>query len=208
MSGSHRISPGLLTKSATAIEFSFDGRALTGLAGDTLASALLANGVRLVGRSFKYHRPRGIVTVGPEEPCALVDVLTDNGREPNLPATTLELVAGLVAESQNRWPSLSFDAFAVNDFLSRFLPAGFYYKTFMAPGWAWERLYEPLIRRAAGLGRLEAIVGEHAAPAETLHDHADVLVIGAGVAGLTAAQRLGGSGLKVMLTEQDVVLGA
>jgi len=208
MSGSHRISPGLLTKSATAIEFSFDGRALTGLAGDTLASALLANGVRLVGRSFKYHRPRGIVTVGPEEPCALVDVLTENGREPNQPATTLELVAGLVAESQNRWPSLSFDALAINDRLSRFLPAGFYYKTFMAPGWAWEKLYEPLIRRAAGLGRLQAAVSEHAAPAETVHEHTDVLVVGAGTAGLAAAAHLGRSGLRVLLVDQDVALGA
>src|SRR5208282_670745 len=191
----------------TAIGFGFDGRALKGVAGDTLASALLANGVRLVGRSFKYHRPRGIVTAGPEEPCALVDVLTENGREPNHPATTLELVAGLVAESQNRWPSLSFDALAINDRLSRFLPAGFYYKTFMAPGWAWEKLYEPLIRRAAGLGRLQAAVSEHAAPAETVHEHTDVLVVGAGTAGLAAAAALGGSGLRVLLVDQDVAMG-
>ncbi|HMD58466.1 MAG TPA: 2Fe-2S iron-sulfur cluster-binding protein, partial [Steroidobacteraceae bacterium] len=207
MNGPHRISAGLLIQAATAIGFSFDGRALTGLAGDTLASALLANGVRLVGRSFKYHRPRGIVTAGPEEPCALVDVLTENGREPNQPATTLELVAGLVAESQNRWPSLSFDALAINDRLSRFLPAGFYYKTFMAPGWAWEKLYEPLIRRAAGLGRLQAAVSEHAAPAETVHEHTDVLVVGAGTAGLAAAAALGGSGLRVLLVDQDVAMG-
>jgi sarcosine oxidase subunit alpha len=207
MSGSHRISSGLLTQTAKAIEFSFDGRALTGLAGDTLASALLAHGVRLVGRSFKYHRPRGIVTVGPEEPCALVDVLTENGREPNRPATTLELVAGLVAESQNGWPSLRFDALAINDRLSRLLPAGFYYKTFMAPGWAWERFYEPLIRRAAGLGRLQAAVREHAAPAETVHEHTDVLVVGAGTAGLAAAAHLGRSGLRVLLVDQDVAFG-
>jgi heterotetrameric sarcosine oxidase alpha subunit len=207
MRGPHRLTSGLLTDAARPLGFRFDGRRMSGLAGDTLASALLANGRTLVGRSFKYHRPRGIVTAGPEEPCALVDVLGADGREPNRLATTLALHEGLVAESQNRWPSLRFDALALNDLVSRFLPAGFYYKTFMAPGWAWERVYEPLIRRAAGLGRLEANVGAHAAPAETLHDHADVLVVGGGVAGLAAAQRLGASGLRVVLAEQDALLG-
>ena len=207
MPGPSRIARGLLTDTARAVRFRFDGRQLQGLAGDTLASALLANGQHLIGRSFKYHRPRGIVTAGPEEPCALVDVIGSAGREPNQLATTLPLHDGLRAESQNRWPSLAFDALAVNDRLARFLPAGFYYKTFMAPGWAWERVYEPLIRRAAGLGRLEAIVGEHAAPAETIHEHADVLVVGAGVAGLAAARRLGSRGLRVLLADQDVVLG-
>ncbi|HET7756021.1 MAG TPA: 2Fe-2S iron-sulfur cluster-binding protein, partial [Steroidobacteraceae bacterium] len=161
MRGPSRIAPGLLTDPQRPLRFRFDERELEGLAGDTLASALLANGLLLAGRSFKYHRPRGVVTAGPDEPCALVDVLTAAGREPNCPATTLPLDEGLVAESQNRWPSLRFDALAVNDLLGRFLPAGFYYKTFMAPGWAWERLYEPLIRRAAGLGRLEAGSDEH-----------------------------------------------
>src|ERR1700733_9215035 len=208
MQGPGRIADGLLTDPERPLGFRFDGQPMQGLAGDTLASALLANGRRRVARSFKYPRPRGIVTAGPEEPCALVDVIGAGGREPNQLATTLALYQGLVAESQNRWPSLGFDVMALNDLIARFLPAGFYYKIFMAPGWAWERLYEPLIRRAAGLGRLDAIVGEHAAPAETVHQHADVLVVGAGVAGLTAAQRLGGSGLKVMLVEQDVVLGA
>ena len=208
MSGPVRITRGLLTDAERPVGFRFDGRELTGFAGDTLASALLANGQRLVGRSFKYHRPRGVVTAGPGEPCALVDLIGAAGREPNQLATTLALREGLVAESQNRWPSLAFDALAVNDFLSRFLPAGFYYKTFMAPGWAWERLYEPLIRRAAGLGRLEAARSGHAAPAETVHDHADVLVVGAGVAGLSAAHRLGASGLRVLLADQDVTLGA
>jgi heterotetrameric sarcosine oxidase alpha subunit len=207
MRGPGRIARGLLADPERPVGFRFDGRRMQGLEGDTLASALLANGRRLVARSFKYHRPRGIVTAGPEEPCALVDVIDAGGREPNRLATTLALREGLVAESQNRWPSLRFDVLALNDLISRFLPAGFYYKTFMAPGWAWERLYEPLIRRAAGLGRLDAIVGDHAAPAETVHDHADVLVVGAGVAGLAAAHRLGASGLKVMLTDQDVVLG-
>jgi len=207
MHGPHRITAGLLTDAARPLGFRFDGRALQGLAGDTLASALLANGTRLVGRSFKYHRPRGIVTAGAEEPCALVDVIRDGAREPNQLATTLPLAEGLVAESQNRWPSLRFDALAINDLVGRFLPAGFYYKTFMAPGWAWERLYEPLIRRAAGLGTLAARLGEHAEAAEMLHDHADVLVVGAGTAGLAAAHRLGASGLRVLLTEQDAVLG-
>jgi heterotetrameric sarcosine oxidase alpha subunit len=207
MRGPGRIARGLLADPDRPVGFRFDGRRMSGFEGDTLASALLANGRRLVARSFKYHRPRGIVTAGPEEPCALVDVIGANGREPNRLATTLLLHEGLVAESQNRWPSLGFDVLSLNDRIARFLPAGFYYKTFMAPGWAWERLYEPLIRRAAGLGRLEPIIGDHAAPAETVHDHTDVLVVGAGTAGLAAAHVLGTSGLKVMLTEQDVALG-
>jgi heterotetrameric sarcosine oxidase alpha subunit len=207
MRGPGRIARGLLADPDRPVGFRFDGRRMQGFEGDTLASALLANGQRLVARSFKYHRPRGIVTAGPEEPCALVDVIGANGREPNRLATTLLLHEGLVAESQNRWPSLGCDVLSLNDLIARFLPAGFYYKTFMAPGWAWERLYEPLIRRAAGLGRLEPIVGDHAAPAETVHDHTDVLVVGAGTAGLAAAHVLGTSGLKVMLTEQDVAMG-
>jgi methylglutamate dehydrogenase subunit C len=202
-----RIAEGLLTHPPRHLTFTFDGRQFTGLAGDTLAAGLLANGVRLVGRSFKYHRPRGVISCGPEEPCALVDVLGPRGREPNRPATTVLLREGLRAESQNRWPSLGFDLLALNDRLGRFLPAGFYYKTFMKPAWAWERWYEPLIRRAAGLGRLEAVVPAHTAPAETVHDHADVLVIGAGAAGLAAAHILGVAGLRVILADQDVMLG-
>ncbi len=207
MRGPARVARGLLVDGSRPVWFRFDGRPLQGLAGDTLASALLANGVRVVARSFKYHRPRGIVTAGPEEPCALVDVIGAEGREPNQLATTLPLHAGLVVESQNRWPSLRFDLMALNDLVGRFLPAGFYYKTFMAPPAAWERVYEPLIRRAAGLGRLEPIVGPHAAPAETVHDHTDVLVVGAGAAGLAAAHHLGASGLEVMLLDADVVPG-
>jgi sarcosine oxidase subunit alpha len=205
--GPARIATGLLTDAACPIGFRFDGRAFRGLAGDTLASALLANGQQLLGRSFKYHRPRGVLTAGPEEPCALVDVIGAAGREPNQLATTLALREGLEAVSQNRWPSLAFDVMGVNDLLSRFLPAGFYYKTFMSPGWAWERLYEPLIRRAAGLGVLEWRAGAHAEPAETLHEHTDVLVIGAGPAGLAAAAVLGASGLKVLIADQDVAPG-
>jgi heterotetrameric sarcosine oxidase alpha subunit len=207
MRGPARIAQGLLTDPQKPIVFRFDGRRLRGLAGDTLASALLANGERLVGRSLKYHRPRGIVTAGPEEPCALVEILSRHGREPNRPATTLELHEGLEVESQNRWPSLRFDVMAVNDLLGRFLPAGFYYKTFMAPGRAWERIYEPLLRRAAGLGRLRGNGDTNHAPAETVHDHLDVLVVGAGAAGLAATQRLGQRGLRVMLVDEDLVLG-
>lgn len=202
-----RIAAGLLTAGGRAVTFRFDGRTFQGLEGDTLASALLASGERLIGRSFKYHRPRGIFTAGPEEPCALVDLMTASGREPNQLATTLLLHEGLEAVSQNRWPSLAFDVRSALDRLSRFVPAGFYYKTFMSPGWAWERLYEPLIRRAAGLGVLAPLVGAHAEPAETLHEHTDVLIVGAGAAGLAAAAVLGASGLRVLLAEQDAALG-
>ena len=208
MAGPSRITSGVLTDAARPLRFRFDGRELQGLTGDTLASALLANGVRQVARSFKYHRPRGIVAAGAEEPCALVDVIGARGREPNQLATTLPLHEGLNAESQNRWPTLRFDLRAIADRVAGFLPAGFYYKTFMSPGWAWERVYEPLIRRAAGLGRLEAVVPPHADPAETVHDHADILVVGAGACGLAAAQRLAASGLRVILAEQDAVPGA
>jgi methylglutamate dehydrogenase subunit C len=207
MRGPARIARGLLTDPQRPVNFHFDGEALTGLQGDTLAAALLASGRQLTGRSFKYHRPRGIVTAGAAEPCALVDVLSPLGREPNCLATTLALYEGLRAESQNRWPSLRFDVAALNDLFGRFLPAGFYYKTFMWPPRAWERVYEPLIRRAAGLGRLRAEVGEHALPAETVHEHTDVLIVGAGPAGLAATACLAGSDLRVLLCEQDVVPG-
>src|SRR5215207_5176459 len=132
---------------------SFDGQEIVGFFGDTLASALLANGTRLVGRSFKYHRPRGILTAGAAEPNALVTTGSGGRTEPNTRATMIELHEGLAAKSQNRWPSLGFDVGAVNGLLSPFLSAGFYYKTFMWPAALWEKLYEPVIRKAAGLGR-------------------------------------------------------
>ena len=140
------------------LAFTFDGVAYQGYAGDTLASALIANGVHLVGRSYKYHRPRGILSAGAEEPNALVSLSRGPGRvTPNLRATQIELYEGLSASSQNRWPSLTFDVGEVNDLLSPLFGAGFYYKTFMGPGligknWAWTHVYEPVIRRAAGLG--------------------------------------------------------
>jgi sarcosine oxidase, subunit alpha len=186
--------------------FTFDGRAYEGVAGDTLASALLANGVHLVGRSFKYHRPRGILAAGSEEPNALVTVSRDGARvTPNLRATQVELYDGLIAESQNRWPSLERDFGRINDALSAFFPAGFYYKTFMWPRTAWKSLYEPVIRRAAGLGR---------APTRADPDryaqryaHCDVLVVGAGPAGIAAALAAADSGARVFLCDETAEFG-
>src|SRR5690554_4275633 len=167
------------------LRFQFDGRDYAGFQGDTLASALLANGVRLMGRSFKYHRPRGVLTAGSEEPNALVEVIEGKQKTPNVRATVQELFNGLEARSQNRWPSLRFDAMAVNDHLAPFLSAGFYYKTFMWPRACWEKVYEPAIRRAAGLG---ALSGQHdEGRYEKAFAFCDLLVIGAGPAGLTAA---------------------
>ena len=213
MRGPTRLGAGSEVDPATPIRFRFDGRFMQGFAGDTLASALLANGVRVLARSFKYHRPRGVLSAGSEEPNALVDVIRTGAREANLLATTLRLYEGLESVSQNRWPSLRFDALALNDRLGRFLPAGFYYKTFMSPGWAWERLYEPLIRRAAGFGRIitakraRAHPCAHQPPAETVHDHCDVLIVGGGAAGLTAARVLGSAGLRVQLADAQRELG-
>ena len=191
---------------AQRIRFTFDGQSYVGAAGDTLASGLLANGVHLTGRSFKYHRPRGILAAGSEEPNALVTVSRDAARvTPNLRATQVELYDGLVAESQNRWPSLDRDFGRVNDLLSSFFPAGFYYKTFMWPKKAWKLLYEPMIRRAAGLGR---------APAEADPDryaqryaHCDVLVVGAGPAGIAAALAAADGGARVILCDESAEFG-
>ncbi|PBB52159.1 MULTISPECIES: sarcosine oxidase subunit alpha family protein [Mesorhizobium] len=187
------------------IEFTFDGRAMTGFRGDTLASALLANGVRLVGRSFKYHRPRGIYSAGPEEPNALVTLGTGGRREPNLAATTVELAKGLVAESQNRWPSLKFDVQGINGLFAPFLSAGFYYKTFMGPTRRAWMFYEHFIRKAAGLGR----AGEEPDPDryDVRHLFADVAVVGSGPAGLSAALAAGEAGARVVLIEQDFAPG-
>lgn len=200
MSGFRLASGGRIDR-ARPLRFSFDGQAFTGFAGDTLASALLASGVRLFGRSFKYHRPRGVVTAGPEEPCALVELRAGVRREPNTPATCVELFEGLEARSQNRWPSLRFDLASVNGLLAPLLPAGFYYKTFKWPGALWEKLYEPLIRRAAGLGHGagEADPDRY----EHLHAHCDLLVVGSGPAGLAAARQAADSGARVILAEQE-----
>jgi len=187
------------------VRFRFDGRELSGFRGDTLASALLANGVRLVGRSFKYHRPRGIVTAGSEEPNALVTVGRGSDQTPNVRATVQEIFDGLEARSQNRWPSLTRDVLSVNDLLHPFLSAGFYYKTFMWPRGFWEKVYEPLIRRAAGLGALsgEPDTGRY----ERAWAFCDVLVIGSGPAGLMAALTAARGGADVILCEEDSRLG-
>lgn len=200
----NRLSGGLIDHEAP-LHFTFDGQPFEGRAGDTLASALLANGVRLIGRSFKYHRPRGAIASGSDEPNALVTLREGARSEPNTRATTVELYDGLVAASQNRWPSLGFDALAVNDWLHPFLAAGFYYKTFMWPGALWEKLYEPLIRRAAGLGRLSGQDDPDAYDKGFLH--CDLLVVGAGPAGLAAALTAGRAGARVILAEEDFQLG-
>ena len=186
---------------AHRVPFRFDGRDMAGFAGDTLTSALMANNVHLVARSFKYHRPRGTVALGSEEPNALVTI----AGEPNLRATIAELFAGLAASSQNAWPSRRFDVMALNDLAAPFLGAGFYYKTFMWPKAFWEKLYEPVIRRAAGLGALPASADER--PFEKAFAHCDLLVIGAGPAGLMAALTAGRAGADVILAEEDRAVG-
>jgi sarcosine oxidase subunit alpha len=186
------------------LQFTFNGVAYTGFAGDTLASALLANGVHLVGRSFKYHRPRGIFSDGAEEPNALVQLEVGAYTQPNLRATQVELYDGLAATSQNCWPNVETDIGAVAGMFARILPAGFYYKTFMwPPGW-WMR-YERLIRRAAGLGRAPAEPDPDLY--EKMHAHCDVLVVGAGPAGLAAAQAAARAGARVIIADERPELG-
>ena len=203
--GQSRLAAGGHVDRERPLSFAFDGKHYQGLQGDTLASALVANGVKLLGRSFKYHRPRGLLSAGSEEPNALVELRTGARREPNTRATVVELYEGLEAQSQNRWPSLAFDAMAVNGLASPLLGAGFYYKTFMWPAAFREKVYEPLIRRAAGLGR--AAVAEDPDHYEKAYAHCDVLVIGSGPAGLMAALLAGRSGARVILAEEDFELG-
>jgi methylglutamate dehydrogenase subunit C len=187
------------------VSFTFDGKPFSGFEGDTLASALLANGVHFVGRSFKYHRPRGIYSAHAEEPNALVTIKEGRSAEPNALATTTWLKEGLIAESQNRWPSLDLDLLAINGLAAKFIPAGFYYKTFMWPAAFWEKLYEPAIRRAAGLGTLQATPDPNAY--DKAHAFCDLLIIGAGPAGLTAALHAARAGLSVIIADQDRALG-
>ena len=174
----YRISEGGQIDRSKPLSFTFDGKPYQGYEGDTLSSALLANGVHLLGRSFKYHRPRGILSAGSEEPNALVELRTGARKEPNTRATTIELFNGLVANSQNRWPSLSFDLMAINNMFSPLLSAGFYYKTFM-----WPDFYEQC------------------------HEHCDVLVVGGGPAGLMAAMSAAKFGARVIIADEHVRLG-
>jgi len=187
------------------LNFRFDGQPYQGHPGDTLASALLANGVRLVGRSFKYHRPRGLYAAGAEEPNGLCELRSGARREPNTRMTLAELFDGLEASSQNRWPSLRFDIRSLAGLVSPALAAGFYYKTFMWPPSWWEKVYEPAIRRAAGLGRAPRVADPD--DYEAAHAHCDVAVVGAGPAGLSAALAAGAAGARVILCEQDFALG-
>jgi sarcosine oxidase subunit alpha len=196
---------GRLTPARTA-RFSFDGKGHVGLQGDTLASALLANGVHLVGRSFKYHRPRGILSAGSEEPNALVSIERDAARKtPNVRATVQEIYDGLKASSQNRWPSLSVDVGAISALASPMFSAGFYYKTFMWPKAAWEKLYEPAIRAAAGLG--DAPDQPDPDRYSSRFAHCDVLVVGGGPAGIAAALAAAETGARVILADEQAEFG-
>jgi sarcosine oxidase subunit alpha len=198
----HRLARGGRIDRKRVLRFRFDGREYEGHLGDTLASALLANGVRVVGRSFKYHRPRGIFSCGPEEPSALVQLETGALTEPNCRASETPLYDGLVAASQNCWPSPRFDLGALADRAAPLLPAGFYYKTFRT-GWEW--VWERLLRRMAGLGR--APLMPDPARYDTTHGHADLLVVGGGAAGLSAALAAGRTGARIILADSDIEFG-
>ncbi len=201
MSNEYRLSSGGQINRSESISFKFNGKILYGYKGDTLASALLANGIHLVGRSFKYHRPRGIFTSGVEEPNALVQIIKDQGKtDPNLRATQIEIYEGLNATSQNCWPSVNFDLGSINNLFSPIIPAGFYYKTFMWPSNLWESVYEYFIRKAAGLGKSptkkDPDIYDHN------YHHCEVLIVGAGAAGLIAAKTAASDGKKVLLVDE------
>jgi len=194
----------LLNKDAP-LNFTFNGRKMKGYQGDTLASALLANNQMLVGRSFKYHRPRGVVSSGAEEPNALINMGEGTRFEPNQRATTTELFDGLVAESQNHWPSLEFDIGAINSKLARFLPAGFYYKMFIHPRPLWKHVYEPFIRRSAGLGKAPKM--RDSDTYEHFYAFYDLVIVGGGIAGLMAAKAAASSGAQILVMEQSAHWG-
>lgn len=199
---SYRLSSGGKIDRSRPIKFQWAGKTLTGFEGDTLASALLANGISRVGRSFKYHRPRGLIAAGLEEPNGIVQIEHDGRVDVNFKATEVVLREGLSARPVNAWPSLDFDLLAVNQWVKRFIPAAFYYKTFMWPDWHW---FEPFIRRAAGLG-----VAPEAPDADLYtHKHAaiETLIIGGGHSGLQAALEASQKGEEVMLVEHDPLFG-
>ena len=196
---------GRLLNKDVPLNFTFNGRKMKGYQGDTLASALLANNQMLVGRSFKYHRPRGVVSSGAEEPNALINMGQGTRFEPNQRATTTELFDGLVAESQNHWPSLEFDIGAINSKLARFLPAGFYYKMFIHPRPLWKHVYEPFIRRSAGLGKAPKIRDRDTY--EHFYAFYDLVIVGGGIAGLMAAKAAASSGAQILVMEQSAHWG-
>jgi len=196
---------GRLLNKDVPLNFTFNGRKMQGYEGDTLASALLANNQMLMGRSFKYHRPRGVVSSGAEEPNALINMGEGTRFEPNQRATTTELFDGLVAESQNHWPSLEFDIGAINSKLARFLPAGFYYKMFIHPRPLWKHVYEPFIRRSAGLGKAPKM--RDGDTYEHFYAFYDLVIIGGGIAGLMAAKAAASSGAKILIMEQSAHWG-
>ncbi|MFI4949231.1 MAG: 2Fe-2S iron-sulfur cluster-binding protein, partial [Alphaproteobacteria bacterium] len=200
-----RLPTGGMIERGQVLDFRFDGQAFQGHPGDTLASALLANGVRSVARSFKYHRPRGLLTAGAEEPSALVQLETGAHTEPNRRPTEIPLYDGLSAASQHAWPSLWFDLGAAIGFLGPLLPAGFYYKTFMRPRALWRGVWERLLRHMAGLGRAPSLPDR--SRYDKYHTHCDVLVVGGGPSGLAAALAAGQSGARVILAESDAVFG-
>ena len=205
MSNNLRINKNNFIDQTVRISFKFNGKKLFGYKGDTLASALLANNIHLVGRSFKYHRPRGIMTCGSEEPNAIVQIGKDPAlTDPNVRATEIEVYEGLEAFSQNCWPNVNFDIGGINNFLSPLLPAGFYYKTFMWPASFWEK-YEFFIRHSAGLGKSPT------KPDQDLYDHqyvhCDVLVIGGGISGILSAKLSAEKGLKTILIDDKSYLG-
>ena len=205
-SAPRRLSAGGRIHRSERVGFTLDGRPMSGYQGDSLASALLANGIAIVGRSFKYHRPRGFLTAGPDEPNGLFTLGTGGRSEPNIPGTTTELTPGLVVRRQNGWPSVDLDLMAAATAVAKpLLGAGFYYKTFMGPTRRSWMFYERFIRRAAGLGR--AIHEVDPDRYETRHAFTDVLIIGGGPAGLAAAMAAGRAGARVTLVEQDWLLG-
>ena len=204
MSQSFRIAQGGRIDRDNQLKFSFNGKTYTGQAGDTLASALLANGIHMVGRSWKYHRPRGILSAGAEEPNAIFQLEKGEKTIPNARATQVELYDDLDASSVNCWPSLDFDLLSINSKVSRMLPAGFYYKTFMWPKSMWMK-YEHIIRKASGLGKSPEV--NDSDRYEHSHRHCDVLIAGGGVAGLTAALAAGRAGARVILVDEQSEFG-